>query len=81
MKAFSVIKFTVENSVEAVPSTWLSDNNKSCFWPNKSVKNVKKLLADSRSLPGGDWDCFEVELIKEYGKLKQFFLLFSFPAF
>ena len=64
IKQFSVVLFTCDSSVSAVPSSWLFENNSKCYWP---PKGVNKLLKDADSIPGDDWLAFDIELKKSYG--------------
>jgi len=42
-----VVNFTIDNSVEAVPSTWYNDGT--CAWPNKTINAVRAI--QKRTLP------------------------------
>jgi hypothetical protein len=68
--SFSVVSFPIDNSVEAVPTKWLSEDRQFCPWPKKAGNSVnfRKLLQDSSSSPGLNWEQFQINVIKEYGK-------------
>lgn len=68
MKNFSVVSFKKDNTVEAVPSRWITEDHLSCYWPKKYPKNFKAILQSSESVPGKDWVLYEVEVVKSYGK-------------
>jgi hypothetical protein len=79
-KPFTVVLFPCDNSVEAVPTKWISSDKKTCFWPNKSLKStvLQKLTGDPNSCPGEDWTNFSVTIIKEYGKYTYSYIQLSF---
>lgn len=66
-KKFSVVHFKSDDKVEAVPSSWINEENQ-CYWPKTSLPNLKKVLQDSAFKPGVDWVKYDVEVIKSYGK-------------
>lgn len=72
LKKFVVVSFPHENTVEAVPSTWVIPDRKKCYWPsgikNSSVKCLK-LKSNPDTKPGSDWELHDIEVIKSYGKL------------
>lgn len=68
MKKFSVVSFKKDNTVEAVPSAWITDDKISCHWPKKYPKNFKSIIQCSDSVPGGDWILYAVDVIKSYGE-------------
>lgn len=72
MKKFSVVCFKKDNTVEAVPSQWITDDNLSCHWPKKYPKNFKSFVQTAESTPGTDWIIYEVQVIKGYGEQKIF---------
>jgi hypothetical protein len=75
--SFAAIHFIAENSVEAVPVTWINPAQNLCSWPTKKGPGFDKLLRDSSSIPGWDWIAHEVRVVKLYGKI--FFVILSSP--
>jgi hypothetical protein len=55
-KPFTVVLFPCDNSVEDVPTKWISSDKKTCLWPNKSLKRtvLQKLTGDPNSCPRED---------------------------
>lgn len=68
LKKFAVVVFNDDNSVSAVPSTWVSDEQTTCQWPVKYPKNFKKLIQDPESKPDADWISLGIEIKKRYSK-------------
>lgn len=68
VKKFAVVSFQTDNSVEAVPSGWLAEDQKSCCWPDEKPANFLNLIRDPCSSPQIDWNFWEVEVVKFYGK-------------
>lgn len=73
---YAVVEFLEEDTVEAVPQTWLNDNM--CYWPPISTKSseIKKMIKGAK-VPGLNWRMFNVTIVKEnIGKI--LFCLISF---
>lgn len=71
LKKFAVVSFTNENTVEAVPSTWIILERKKCYWPSGSKTSLAKCLklkCNPDTQPGSDWELHDIEIIKSYGK-------------
>lgn len=53
-----MVEFTAVNEVEVVPSNWLTDGEKQCYWPNRfkagklslAVKNAVAPLKEFKPL-------------------------------
>jgi len=56
-----VIKFTDENSVEAVPSSWI--RSKHCFWPPFQRDKVIQAIRKNKE-PDMDWPLHEVTIFR-----------------
>lgn len=58
---WTVVKFTVERTVEVVPIIWLHDNDTACFWP--PVSQNKKISKYIRQLekPQPNWNKYQIE--------------------
>jgi hypothetical protein len=65
---FTVVHFSLDNSVEAVPSKWISADLKVCPWPKRKSASFDKVIRDPNSTPGPDWELYEIRIIKRYGK-------------
>ncbi|KAG5861271.1 hypothetical protein JTB14_003559 [Gonioctena quinquepunctata] len=61
MKSWTVVKFDDENTVEAVPSSWILGN--SCYWPpyarDKLVAAIKNFEA-----PNTHWPLHKMEIFR-----------------
>lgn len=66
---WTVVHFLNDNSVEPVPSHWVSQDKKSCFWPNNS--GIANKLRLNRSKPNSfDFTSYECRILsKNNGKL------------
>jgi hypothetical protein len=65
---FTVVHFPLDNSVEAVPSKWISEDLKVCPWPKRKSASFDKVIRDPTSTPGPDWELYEIRIIKRYGR-------------
>jgi len=72
MAQFAVVHFYVDNSVEAVPSTWLTVDKTSCYWPKKIPANFKSVRDNPLSIPGEVWEIFEILVVKFSGKFFEY---------
>jgi hypothetical protein len=69
LKQFCVIHFK-DDGVEAAPSSWISDDLKTCPWSKKlkTSKKFKKLAMQANSSPPAEWEVFEIHhIVKYYG--------------
>jgi len=68
-KPFSVVHFADE-SVEAVPTSWIKDNGTICMWPkdNKITASFLKIRSVSVSTPALTWGEYPITIINSYGK-------------
>ena len=70
---WSVVIFTEDNTVSAVPSSWVDEENQLCYWPSK--KNNEKLIRDN-VLPDKKWKLLNVKIfmsgIKMYSNTAQY---------
>ena len=64
---WTVISFDGENTVEAVPSSWISNNL--CLWPPFSGDKLQAAIRKQET-PSRNWQSFKVTLFKNsnYGK-------------
>jgi hypothetical protein len=69
-KHFSVVLFSVDNSVEAVPTKWLSEDGLKCYWPKKvsTEASFRKLLENPDSSLLHTWFEFDIRCVKSYSK-------------
>lgn len=74
-RPFSVITFSKDQSVAAVPTLWI-DKLGVCSWPKKRPSNFRDLVRNPSFEPPESWEKWKVEVVKTYGespisKLKQ----------
>jgi len=68
MTSYSVVHFINENSVEAVPSTWIKNGKRNgiklCAWPNNKACNMKYI--QNKRMPNEiDFKYFKVRILKK----------------
>jgi len=68
MNTYSVVEFTEDNSLEAVPTNWLKKNF--CAWPiTKNYSTIRKLI-ERKSVPNEiEYTYFNARVLKTTGKL------------
>jgi hypothetical protein len=66
-KLFAVVLFHKEQKYSTVPATWVSNDQKFCWWPGPSTKNQSELIRDSNSKPDGTWKTHPITYVKYYG--------------
>lgn len=69
-KTWTIVKFiNEEDSIEAVPTTWIVRGN-SCYWPHFTHQKIFNAIKNHES-PNTDWPTHEVSLFKNgtFGKL------------
>lgn len=49
--AYSVIVFTEDNTVEAVPSRWVKKKDGTCAWPTTKSRCLIMKLIEKKSVP------------------------------
>ncbi|CAL1681237.1 unnamed protein product [Lasius platythorax] len=66
-----VVKFNVEDTVEAVPNTWYIKKNFQCYWPPEgTVKNVIIDFIKKKHTPEANWILYEATLLGVYDNYK-----------
>lgn len=66
-KQFCIVEFPVDKTIEVVPRTWLSENNKKCAFPENRPKGFKKNQEDPESIPDPLLKIWEANVRKSYG--------------
>ena len=66
-KTHAVVNFTIDNSVEVVPKTWVMADHKHTYFPPLGVKKLKKMVKDGVP-PDPKWQTFECRIYKWFGK-------------
>lgn len=69
-KPFAVIKFQFDNTVDFVPTGWLSVDNEgtNVRFPRTLNVAAQQLKKDKNSFPKISWPIWKVEVIKHCGK-------------
>ncbi|OXA43304.1 hypothetical protein Fcan01_22144 [Folsomia candida] len=60
LKQFYVVEFPADQTIEVVPKTWLSDDNKKCTFSSNTPKGFKKLQEDPNSRPDPLWTSWDI---------------------
>ncbi|CAL8099138.1 unnamed protein product [Orchesella dallaii] len=63
---FFVIKFTLDESIEHDPTSWLVNDSKSVLSPCAKPKNFLKHKQTPDSVPDSAWPTWEVDFVKSY---------------
>ncbi|CAL8077461.1 unnamed protein product [Orchesella dallaii] len=71
LKKFAVVHFLRENSVEAVPRSWISSNQLTCAYPRKFPQNFESLRSNEESVPPAQWGRYKVKILKSYDSLEK----------
>jgi len=69
-KLFTIVEFVLDNGVEVVPSSWLTEEQNYCRFPNPIPRGFKRIQNDSSSIAREDWTLYEVGVVGSYGKSK-----------
>lgn len=64
---FAIVEFTADKSVGVIPTNWLLDSDKMCYWPAKPTGIDK--LAKGKATPEANWMKYAVKVNHKYGKL------------
>jgi len=67
IKAFTLVEFSLDNGVEVVPSTWISDDGATCKFPHPIPRGFSRIQRDANSFPDPDWTIYVVKCIASYG--------------
>jgi len=68
LKSFVVVLFPSDNSVEVVPSKWLSEDQNTCAFPPSPPKGFRELQKNPDASPLSDWPAWNIEIKKAYGE-------------
>lgn len=80
LKDFSVVFFTSEKRFSVVPSSWLSEDRRFCFWPGAKVHNKSNLIRTANSQPDPSWKRLLIDFVKSYRKLIMHYFTEYFSA-
>lgn len=77
MPGWTVVKFNEENLVEAVPTSWIFNNQ--CYWPSFQRDKVMTAIRKNEE-PNTHWPSYEVTIFRDstYGNHNITFFLFLF---
>lgn len=70
MNTYSVVVFIDDNTIEAVPTSWIK-NGTMCSWPITKKDSVLRKLIERKSLPNDvEFNQYKIKVLKTTGKLK-----------
>lgn len=64
---WAVVEFLDRGEVEAVPTNWLYDEAKKCYWPEKSFRQ-SDLIKKQAEPDTNSWATYSVRVFNSYGK-------------
>jgi hypothetical protein len=68
MKKYAIVEFVNDQSVETIPSSWLTNNNSASYWPPcKSVQSFKKHVSELTAPDMRKWELCSVRVLKFAG--------------
>lgn len=69
MNTYSVVVFIDDNTIEAVPTSWIK--NGMCSWPITKKDSVLRKLIERKSLPNDvEFNQYKIKVLKTTGKFK-----------
>lgn len=68
MGGFHIVKFVKENTVEVVPSFWITQENGEpfCLWPNSQLPSKIVAAIKNQEQTKCDWKKFQVEILSKH---------------
>ena len=66
---YSVVEFEKDNDVAVVPFHWINRRKNECSWPPKKYDVIS--LVKSCAEKDSNWTSHKIEVLGEYGKIKQ----------
>ncbi|XP_074033871.1 uncharacterized protein isoform X2 [Leptinotarsa decemlineata] len=67
--SWNVVHFLRDDTVEAVPESWIIKESKQCYWPSMNGGKLKNLIAKCES-PCSEWETFPIRIIgNAYGSI------------
>lgn len=66
-----VVKFDVEDTVEAVPKNWYCDKTSTCYWPPDTCSSftIEEKIRNQHSPDRSLWKTYPAVIFGQYGKL------------
>lgn len=67
-----VVKFDLENTVEAVPKNWYCEETLTCYWPPHSCcsSSIIEEKIRNQDIPNRlTWKSYSAVILEQYGKL------------
>ncbi len=71
MPKFAVVEFIDEKTVEFIPCSWLSDDNRSAYWPGFVSRMRVMKAVQSEMIPDNAWKTFSVRIMAFAGEGSQ----------
>lgn len=65
-----VVKFDLENTVEAVPTNWYCEQSSTCYWPPDSCSNpiIEEKIKNQDTPDPLLWKTYTAVILGQYGK-------------
>lgn len=60
---WTVVKFLTTNEVEAIPTSWIDKNGKTCFYPAVDNTSIIKKYIKNEVDPGDDWQQYAIDIM------------------
>lgn len=68
MMDYAIVHFEIDDSVEAVPVNWTTNDGKKCYFPEAITKSVRQKIKRGEPYDPA-WTCFNCRVIKYFGEL------------
>ncbi|XP_029171365.1 uncharacterized protein LOC114940783 isoform X2 [Nylanderia fulva] len=63
MQKYSIVEFNDENTVEIIPSSWISFDKKTTLWPNTISPAILKKYLKNNTQPNDDWTSVHIRVL------------------
>lgn len=68
IKKYAVVEFVNDESVETIPTCWLTNDNSAAYWPPcKTVQRFKKFVTERTTPDKTSWELCSVRVMKLAG--------------
>lgn len=67
MQKYSIVEFNEENTVEIIPSSWISFDKKTTLWPNTISPAILKKYLKNNTEPNDDWTSVHIRILGHAG--------------
>ncbi|XP_029168781.1 uncharacterized protein LOC114938831 isoform X1 [Nylanderia fulva] len=63
MQKYSIVEFNDENTVEIIPSSWISFDKETTLWPNTISPAILKKYLKNNTQPNDDWTSVHIRVL------------------